>query len=201
MGGGAWRRDSHMLITGFNLSSIDYARIQWSRRVLIGVSAALLCLVAVQLVAWGMLRHTDTGITKKLEAMQAELQQQQAALKAVKAQVPPEAVKRAEVAITGYNRILEASAFSWIGLLVDLERSVPPGVILADIQPDPATGAVALQGSARNFDDLSKLVSALQVQPKFRDVFLRRQGEKKGSAAGAGRLDFSLNLVYQGRPS
>jgi Tfp pilus assembly protein PilN len=201
MGGGGRRRDSHMLITGFNLSSIDYARMQRARRLLTGIAAVLLVVVAAQLVVWAVVRRSDAGIGGRLAAMQAELRQHQAALQAVKARIRPDAVKKAESAIGGYNRILDAAAFSWIDLLVELERSVPPGVILADIQPEPATGVVALHGSARNFEDISKLVSTLQAQPKFKDVFLRRQGEKKGPTGAAGRLDFSLNLVYQGRPS
>ena len=190
-----------MLITGFNLSSTDYARTRRARLLLTGCCAVLCLALIGQLVAWGIVRRTDTGIVARLETMRTELRQHQQALQAVKARIPAEAVKRAETAIGAYNKILEGSAFSWIGLLVELERSMPAGVILSDIQPDPTTGAVAIRGWARNFEEVSKLLSALQEQPKFREVYLRRQSEKKAGIGGPGQMEFSLNLVYLGRPS
>ncbi len=190
-----------MLIAGFNLSSTDYARTRHTRRVLTGAAALLLVVLIGQLVAWGVLRRSDTRQTGRLEMLQAELRQHQAALQAVKARIPPDVMKRTEAAVTAYNRIIDAGAFSWMSLLVDLEKAVPPGIVLADIQPDPATGSVALRGSARTFEDLSKLVTALQAEPDFRDVFLRRQAEKPATVGTAGQLEFSLNLVYRGRAS
>jgi Tfp pilus assembly protein PilN len=201
MGGGAGCRDSAMLIPGFNLSSTDYAQTRRARIVLAAASGVLLLLLVGQLAAWGIVRRADTRNAARLETLQAELRQHQSALQAVKAQIPPDVVKRTETAVAGYNRILEAAAFSWIGLLVDLERAVPPGIVLADIQPDPTTGAVALHGSARSFEELSKLVSALQNEPHFSEVFLRRQAEKPTALGAAGQLEFSLSLVYRGRPA
>jgi len=37
------------------------------------------------------------------------------------------------VKVAVFNKILEASAFSWTGLLMELERAVPPGVSLSEI--------------------------------------------------------------------
>lgn len=201
MGGGAGCRDSAMLIPGFNLGSTDYARTRRVRTVLAVSSGVLLLLLVGQLAAWGIVRRTDTRNAARLETLQAELRQHQAALQSVKAQIPADVVKRAEGAVAGYNAIIEAAAFSWIGLLVDLEKAVPPGVVLADIQPDPTSGAVALRGSARSFEELSKLVSALQSEPHFSEVFLRHQAEKPTALGAAGQLEFSLNLKYRGRPS
>ncbi|HTX53193.1 MAG TPA: PilN domain-containing protein [Candidatus Baltobacteraceae bacterium] len=190
-----------MLIPGFNLGSTDYARTRRVRTVLAVSSGVLLLLLVGQLAAWGIVRRTDTRNAARLETLQAELRQHQAALQSVKAQIPADVVKRAEGAVAGYNAIIEAAAFSWIGLLVDLEKAVPPGVVLADIQPDPTSGAVALRGSARSFEELSKLVSALQSEPHFSEVFLRHQAEKPTALGAAGQLEFSLNLKYRGRPS
>jgi Tfp pilus assembly protein PilN len=107
-------------------------------------------------------------------------------------------MKRYQVRVKAYNQILEASAFSWIGLLVELERSVPSSVSLKEISPDLATGRVSLRGVARSFEDLSLFLRGLEQRTAFHDVFLLRQAAQETQAGKPEGLEFTVSLVYQG---
>ena len=130
--------------------------------------------------------------------MEQELSQHEGQVQTVRAGVPAAAIKQYEVRVAAYNKIIEAGAFSWIGLLVELERSVPPNVYLREITPDLATGQVTLRGNARSFEELTRLLHGLEERTAFRNVFLLRQGEKKGQEGGADSLDFGVSLLYRG---
>jgi Tfp pilus assembly protein PilN len=188
-----------MLISGFNLASSDYRA---SRRQVIlpaAVTAILVLLLVVLVGLWVTLRRDAQAVAPQLAKMEAEFRRHQEALRAARAAVPPEAMKRYEAKVAVFNKLLEASAFSWTGLLVELERSIPPGVTLKDIHPDLASGQVSLHGVARTFEDLSKMLHTLGEQPVFHDVFLLHQGTVKPAPGVPGGLDFSVNLIYKGR--
>jgi len=188
-----------MLISGFNLAAADYRA---GRRHLIlpaAVAAILVLLFLGQIGLWVMVRRERQAVAPRLEKMEAEFRRQQEEFRASRAAVPPEAMKRYEAKVVGFNKILEASAFSWTGLLAELERSIPPGVTLKDINPDLATGKVSLRGVARSFDDLSRMLHTLGEQPAFHEVFLLRQSTAKPTPGVPAGLDFSVTLIYKGR--
>lgn len=212
-----------MLIPGFNLAASNYRR---SRREVIlaaGMVAALSLLLVGQLALWAALRRGYSvedvahavrrarldpwvgprgeadDVRERLARLEAELRRHQEEVRAAQASVPGEAIKRYEAKVGAYNQILEASAFSWTGLLVELERSVPPFVSLGEIHPDLGTGQVNLRGVARSFDDLSLFLRGLEERIAFREVYLLRQTERKGTPGGQEGLDFSISLGYQGR--
>jgi len=188
-----------MVIAGFNLASSDFRRSR--RRVVFAVAtgASLILVLAIQLVVWSAQRREAQVVEARLGEMEGTLRRHQEEVRAVRARIPAETVKQYEAKVAVYNQILEASAFSWIGLLVELERSVPPGVTLSEIRPDLASGKVALRGEARTFEDLTKLLNGLEQRPGFRDVFLLRQAARKSTGGDADILEFSVNLISQGR--
>ncbi len=181
-----------MLISGFNLAASDYRA---GRRHLIlpaTVAAVLVLLFLAQIGLWVMVRREGQSVAPRLAKMEAEFHRHEEEVRTARAAIPP-----AKVAV--FNQILEASTFSWTGLLAELERSVPPGVTLKDIHPDLATGAVTLHGVARSFDNLSRLLHTLGEQPAFREVFLLRQGTTKAAPGTPEGLDFAVTLIYKGR--
>jgi len=188
-----------MVIAGFNLASSDFRRSR--RRVVFAVAtgASLILVLAIQLVVWSAQRHEAQVVEARLGEMEGTLRRHQEEVRAVRARIPAETVKQYEAKVAVYNQILEASAFSWIGLLVELERSVPPGVTLSEIRPDLASGKVALRGEARTFEDLTKLLNSLEQRTGFRDVFLLRQAARKASGGEPEGLEFSVNLISQRR--
>lgn len=189
-----------MLISGFNLAASDYRASRRQIVLPLAVAVILVLLLVGQIGLWVTVRREAQAVAPRLAKMEAEFRRQQEEFRASRAAVPPEAVKRYEAKVAVFNRILEASAFSWTGLLAELERSIPPGVTLKDISPDLATGRVALRGAARSFDDLSRMLHTLGEQPAFHDVFLLRQSATKPTpGVPAGGLDFSVTLTYKGR--
>lgn len=189
-----------MVIAGFNLASADYRRQRRLRVWLAAASGVLIFALAGQLAVWVVQRRENQAVEARLAGMEAEFGRHQSQAQTVRAAIPAEAVKRYEARVTAYNRILEASAFSWIALLVELERSVPPGVAVSSIQPDPSSGKVALRGEAPSFESLTKLLKGLEQRTAFRDVFLLHQAKRKSLGDGADVLDFSVSLTYEGRP-
>jgi Tfp pilus assembly protein PilN len=189
-----------MLTSGFNLATSDYRRSR-RRSLLAGGLAVLIGFLLIgQLLVWNQLRREVRSVDGRLQSMEREFHRRQARQQDLRRGIPEEALKRYRIQVAAYNRLLEAAAFSWTGLLVELERAVPPAVVLTQIQPDPATGQVALQGTAPTFDDVGRLLKALERRPAFRDVYLLRQAWRKPVAGGADMLDFSVRLAYQGEP-
>ncbi len=185
-----------MLITGFNLASLDYRQSR-RRTLLVAAGVAILALVlAGQLVLWTGLRRGVEGIGRRLAEMEGEVNRHEEQVRAIRASVPADSLKRYQAKVTVYNQILEASAFPWTRLLVELEQAVPPGVYLREVYPDPASGRVTLTGVASSFDDLTRLVRGLAGRTAFRDVYLLRQATRS-----AGGMDFSLSMGYLGKPS
>jgi Tfp pilus assembly protein PilN len=188
-----------MLISGFNLAASNYRRSR--REVILATSAvaALTLLLLGQIALWGVGRREGQGIGDRLARMEGEFRRHQEKVRAVQASVPGETLKRYEAKVGVYNQILEASAFSWTGLLVELERALPPFVYLSEIHPDLATGQVGLRGVARSFDDLSLFLRGLEERTAFRDVFLLQQADRKAASGGQDGLEFRVNLVVHGR--
>ncbi len=189
-----------MLIVGFNLASLDFRRHRRARLLLAVASGVLILALAAQLAAWVLQRRENRAVEARLAGVEAEFRRHHKQAQSLRVTIPAETVKQYEAKVATYNKILEASAFSWIALLVELERSVPPGVTVASIQPDPSSGKVALRGEAQSFERLTKLLSGLEQRIAFRDVFLLHQAKRKSAGEGAELLDFSVSLIYEGRP-
>lgn len=188
-----------MLIAGFNLATGEYRRARRDVILAAGVVTVLAFLLIGQAAAWFLVRRDAWATESRLAQMEAEFRRHQDGLRAIRVGIPDEAVKRYEVKVAAFNKILEASAFSWTGLLMELERAVPPGVALREIQPDLSSGRVTLSGTARSFDGLGRFLRGLEERVAFRDVYLMRQAERKVPAGGQEELDFVVTLTYQGR--
>lgn len=186
------------MITGFNLASTNYRRVRRDRIVGICAVTALGLLLVGQLALWAAGRGERMAVAQRLARMDGELRRHQEEVRTVLASAPDGAMKRYEARVKAYNQILEASAFSWIGLLVELERSVPPSVSLSEIHPDLASGEVNLRGVARSFEDLGLFLRGLQERMTFRDVYLLHQSERKGQPGKPEGLEFTVSLIYQG---
>lgn len=188
-----------MLISGFNLAASDYRRGRRELVLAAALVAALALLLAGQIALWAAGRQESRAVASRLAGMEAEFRRHQDDVRAAQAAIPDEALKRYEAKVGVYNQILEASAFSWTGLLVELERSVPPFVSLGEIHPDLASRVVRLRGTARSFEDLGLFLRGLEERTAFRDVYLLHQAERKAASVGQDGLEFAVSLVYQGR--
>jgi hypothetical protein len=188
-----------MLTAGFNLAARDYRRSRREFLLAAGAVAVLGLLLLGQAAAWVAGDRDVRATGSRLTQMEADFRRHQDGLRAIHAGVPGGAVKRYEAKVVAFNKILEAAAFSWTGLLVELERAQPPGISLSEIYPELTTGQVALRGTARTFGDLTRYLHGLQERTAFRDVYLMRQAEGKTQAGGQEGLDFAVTFVYKGR--
>ena len=189
-----------MVTAGFNLASADYRRLRRERRQWCGAVVLLAAALVAQLAFWAATHKGAAATGRRLATMEQEVRQHEDQLRTVRAGIPADALKGYETKLAAYNKILEAGAFSWTGLLLELEQAVPPGVELRQIQPDPATGKVSLAGQARDFEDVSRMVHALSARPAFREVDLLSQSERPPATGQAAVLTFTLSVLYEGRP-
>ena len=180
-----------MVISGFNLATRSYRTERRQRQLAAVAVLCLLLLLAAQVGGWATLRQKDSAIAARLSVMERELLRHQDEVRAIRAGVPADAVKRYEAKVAALNDILEAAAFSWSGLLTELERSVPPGVALSEISPDTRTGHVALRGTVRTFAELDQFLRVLEQRTAFGDVFLLRQAVKRSTGGGPDTMEFS----------
>ncbi len=188
-----------MVIAGFNLASRSYRGERRRQRLAAGAGLVLLLVLVAQVGIWTTIRQKDAAIADRLGVMERELQKHQDEVRAVRSGVAADALKKYEAKVAALNNILEAAAFSWSGLLNELERSVPPGVALSEILPDTRTGRVALRGTARSFAELSQFLRVLEQRTTFGNVFLLRQAVKKSTGGGPDTMEFAVELTYRGR--
>jgi len=186
-----------MLIVGFNLAGTNYRRGR--RDVILGACAVAVLglLLAGQIAVWAAGRGERAAIALRLARMEGDFRRHQEEARTALGSVPDETMKRYQVRVKAYNQILEASAFSWIGLLMELERSVPPSVFLKEISPDLTTGRVSLRGVARSFEDLSLFLRGLEERLAFHQVYLLHQMEQQNQAQKPEGLEFIVSLMYQ----
>lgn len=183
-----------------NLTSRDFRKIERWRRLLLWALAGTLVL---SLANGGIFYFYRTKVSdayqRKLQAMKGSLSQLEEAL-AHQGSLPPEdKVKVLVERVDFYNRLLEASSFSWIGLLYELEDSLPPGISLSEIQPDFSTSKVSLKGTAQSFESIHNFLGALEGKEAFKGVFLLRQGKAKKAEGSLGEAwEFSISLNYKG---
>lgn len=197
----AWRRpgaDMARVFLDLNLAQEGARPIGWRRA---AAWAAASCLVAAATTAHALYYRSLVRSTRPAEARLRTLEREARRLQGQHTTGIPAKTREALAAlparVEAYNRILVAAAFPWTGLLVELEAALPPNVALTTIQPDPATGAVALQGLARSFADVTAFIGLLEQRDAFHDVQLLRNSEQGPGVGEAIRLqEFTLRLQY-----
>ncbi|MBJ6726331.1 PilN domain-containing protein [Geomesophilobacter sediminis] len=77
------------------------------------------------------------------------------------------------------NTVLERKGLNWLGLLDALEATVPEGVALNRIEPNPHDNLIKIGGAARNFTNLRQLMENMEHSPYFSEVYILSQSEAK----------------------
>ncbi len=83
-----------------------------------------------------------------------------------------------------YDMLATRRAFSWTGLLNDLEKSVPRNVFIVQISPDFKERKIRVTGMAKSMNDVLRMIDMMGAA--FNDVFLLRHSEREAGAKGAG---------------
>ncbi|MCI0372623.1 MAG: PilN domain-containing protein [candidate division NC10 bacterium] len=173
-----------------NLASPTARRQRWLRQ---GLAGAVLLLLVGTVVHGVLLSRSRTHLASLEETWTARAAERERA-GGGGAAAPPEASRGLAQRVRFYNSLLEASAFSWTGLLNELEAALPQGVGVADVRPNQQLTGVQLQGEARTLEALTGFVRRLEERPLFTRVFLLRHGERKDDRTGRGILQFEIRL-------
>jgi type IV pilus assembly protein PilN len=76
-----------------------------------------------------------------------------------------------------YDDIIARKAFSWPGLLRQMERSLPPGIAVTLLEPNRKSGMITMEGFARSFAGVRTCLAQLESTGDFTDVMLLSHGE------------------------
>ena len=86
--------------------------------------------------------------------------------------VPEREYTRQLAEIGFFNAVIERKSFNWLGLLEQVENTLPEGVALASLAPDMQTGEVKIDGRARSFENLRAYLEKLDASRAFTKVLL-----------------------------
>lgn len=95
-----------------------------------------------------------------------------------------------EVALA--NQLIEKRSFSWTRFLTELERAIPPRMVINSIRLAPSSSQIHLTGSSVNLEDITALTVSLQDHPAFSDPVLGQHRD-----AGNGMVEFDLTVHYR----
>lgn len=111
----------------------------------------------------------------------------------------PEKDYNAMLARIGFaNAVIEKKTYNWLALLDALELTVPDGVAITSISPDPKGQGLSLVGVARGFNNLRDFMERLEGSEFFADLYLRSQGDVSLTETIQG-ITFSLTCRVTGK--
>src|ERR1700730_17141447 len=151
--------------------------LESNRRFAVGASVigtlGLLALIVLSANAFSVWRSEIHSRTRQpaLQSQIAALQEQRQSLAAFFDQ--PETVKRRQRAAY-LNALIQQRAFPWIKIFMDLEKILPEGVRVVNIEPKLSGDIVQLRFTVGAWSDESKLkfLKTLETSPEFSHIQL-----------------------------
>jgi len=174
-----------------NLASENAALIKRVRLGLIGTAVMLLVWLAAMIGDGVSLRQSLELETVRTAQLSAERQKVEELLRRQSLVLTDESRAAIKAQVKVANQMIQQRLFSWSQLLLALERTVPAGVSLISVQPQPSTASLTLRGEALTLDRLTGFVGKLQETAPFHDVFL---ADQKGQPDGT--VSFTLHARY-----
>jgi type IV pilus assembly protein PilN len=86
--------------------------------------------------------------------------------------VPEREYTRLLAEIDFFNGVIERKSFNWLGLLEQMENTLPDGVALVSLAPDTKNGEVKIDGRAHSFANLRTYLEKLDESKVFTEVLL-----------------------------
>lgn len=104
---------------------------------------------------------------------------------------------KSEAAIA--DKVLSGRSFSWTEVLTGLEKSLPDGVLLLQINPDFDKKKITFSGLGTSMNSILSMVDNMNRSVLFREAVLVKHSEDE-KAAGPGKPDgmihFSITSYY-----
>lgn len=160
----------------------------------IGIASGVLFLA----LGWHVyrVRKADAEFRNRSEQMQLEMKQLQARRVELEQffSLPENAQLHDRAAFL--NGVIDARAFNWTRMFMDLERTLPGGVHVLKIEPklDKGRVAVKLDVGANSDEAKLKLLRALEESKSFSQVQV--QSERAPTQPGGDRTVLELTAVY-----
>ncbi|MBM41974.1 MAG: hypothetical protein CL483_08650 [Acidobacteria bacterium] len=145
----------------------------------LGLVAVLgLAVLGLEIVEITDLSRRNTELVSRAETAEAETAQLSTQTAQIEQAVKPEALKQVAAAAREANALIDQRVFSWTDFFNRIETTLPPDVMLTQVQPDisPERIEVTMGVLGRRLDDISGFIDKLEASGDFTGV-LNRQAE------------------------
>lgn len=196
-------RFSQWLVQIRSLSRSDLQfEINVSSRYRVGVASCRIWLISgcvglLVSVAWNIWQ--GVLIYEESQVIAAELERVRQMDQAVIAESRKEgidlsagALKRLSSEVDLANQLLEKRTFSWTTFLTELERTIPPRLVLTSVRLDQSSMTVQLTGTAVSLEDITAFTVGLHNHATFKDPVLAQH--RVGSN---GLVEFDVSVRYR----
>ncbi|MBS0156471.1 MAG: PilN domain-containing protein [Nitrospira sp.] len=196
-------RFSQWLVQIRSLSRSDLQfEINVSSRYRVGVASCRIWLISgcvglLVSVAWNIWQ--GVLIYEESQVIAAELERVRQMDQAVIAESRKEgidlsagALKRLSSEVDLANQLLEKRTFSWTTFLTELERTIPPRLVLTSVRLDQSSKTVQLTGTAVSLEDIMAFTVGLHNHATFKDPVLAQH--RVGSN---GLVEFDVSVRYR----
>ena len=102
------------------------------------------------------------------------------------------ALKRLSSEVDLANQLLEKRTFSWTTFLTELERTIPPRLVLTSVRLDQSSKTVQLTGTAVSLEDITAFTVGLHNHATFKNPVLAQH--RVGSN---GLVEFDVSVQYR----
>lgn len=185
-------------------NSLNLASKPFSNRVLPWTLTVIILFVS--LIGLVLVVRLTTTARKEADVAQAEIntlkQREQTLLQAAQ-QMKNSFTSDQQQALPAAHELVDRKAFSWSGLLADLESSLPNNVKVSRIavrdvnrQGDQTIAQLDLSVFAKNSSTISDMISAMHKDGIF-EAELRNQNLQKGR--GESGTEYELFVIYRAR--
>jgi Tfp pilus assembly protein PilN len=165
---------------------------------LIGVIAGLVCLA----LAWHVysVRKGNATLRAKAAAVREEMVGLMGQRDELEAFFKQERNARLNERSTFLNSLIDEESLNWTQMFMDLEKIIPTGVRLMNIEPAHEKGQVMVKLQVGAISDEAKLkfLRALEKSPAFKDVKVEHEtrSDPQENSADLDRLHVQLSVVY-----
>jgi type IV pilus assembly protein PilN len=176
--------------------TINLATRTYLNHDLVNRCLAAILLLLLLLTGWKLKQFWDNRV--ELKRLDSDIAALQTRLNSRPATVSEQEFGRRQKSIRFFNAIIERKAYGWLGLLDQLESVTPRQIALTSLAPEPKSGALKLEGVARNFGQVRSYLERLDDSKAFGEVLLLSHAEQVvGEKGRALRFGISCRMVKQ----
>jgi Tfp pilus assembly protein PilN len=165
---------------------------------LIGVIAGIVCFA----LAWHVysVRKGNAAMRAKAAAVREEMVGLMGQRDELEAFFKQERNARLNERSTFLNSLIDEESLNWTQMFMDLEKIIPTGVRLMNIEPAHEKGQVMVKLQVGAISDEAKLkfLRALEKSPAFKDVKVEHEtrSDPQENSVDLDRLHVQLSVVY-----